>query len=976
MRRVLFLSYIELSNSRINFKVKSFIEAEGIYPADITKKSRRFKMTCSGLKTFLSVLTISIIIFFSSTTYASKDKVAVLIDSSLYTEVSVKFDRYIQEVQERFPVSFIIFNTQNWNSQTPVTIRNFLIQKYQEEGIKGALLVGQIPYAIWKQTYGTNEGISSVFYEDMDGSFQDTNSDGKYDYHTFGENEGTEIWVCWMRPPSSNPSFYLNRLFDKAHDYYTGAFVTNKMAFVAAHQDYDGNIYNSTLATAPRLEAIYGVGNVITDGVGADLTYATDVMNQLTTVGFEIYDTWQHASSTYQQWDSGGHFSSQIMTMDNATHTAGSLITFIYGCHSADFHLAPGSTSSNVTCAAAYPFGTSIGQAGTGTSWSYGTEYKYMVMEAMRIDDCYLGEGWGRMENFVESASFVRNRYPDRDPSKECAGNNLIGNPFLIIKYSATADSDDDGIPDWWEYRHSKPTYSGCIGLKRWVADSSSDNDGDGYTNLEEYLRGTDPTKPDNTKPYTPVLVSPPDGAYGLSMTPTLVASGFSDPDGDSHFASHWQVDDDANFLSPVWDTGDNYPATTQVTVPEGILTEGTYYWRVRYKDERLWSNWSLPRCFDTHIGVTFYVSDISDPLEDGTLEHPFDTIQEAIDIAFNGDMVVVLDGIYRGEGNREIDFLGKSILVKSKNGALRTIIDCEGAGRGFFFHLGETSNSVLDGFTITNGFSPIDAGAIYCENSSPIIKNCIMTGNTSTVGGAIASYVCDNLQIINCLIADNNSSFIGGGLAFGEATVTITSCTISNNEIDSVEGFGGGIYSSESNVNLINCIVWDNYPQEIFIDGSIPVTADYSDIKGESVYPGTSNINSDPLFASNLSGTYYLSHADIQGVQSPCVNAGSDSSENTGLNKMTTRTDDGYDTGVVDMGFHYPVFIEVVITSMAISDENLTIQWNTRSGASYTVQWSTDMLNWNNIPVGETGTWTDTDIGGYQNKFYRIFEQ
>ena len=62
-------------------------------------------------------------------------------------------------------------------------------------------------------------------------------------------------------------------------------------------------------------------------------------------------------------------------------------------------------------------------------------------------------------------------------------------------------------------------------------------------------------------------------------------------------------------------------------------------------------------------------------------------------------------------------------------------------------------------------------------------------------------------------------------------------------------------------------------------------------------------------------------------------------------------------------------------ITSIEMTDDDVTIRWNTLPGVSYTVQWSTDMENWNNVPVGETDTWTDTDVTETA-KLYRVFEQ
>jgi hypothetical protein len=55
------------------------------------------------------------------------------------------------------------------------------------------------------------------------------------------------------------------------------------------------------------------------------------------------------------------------------------------------------------------------------------------------------------------------------------------GWPFLRSQ-PAPADTDNDGMPDSWERRHQlNPTNS---------ADGAADRNGDGYTNLEEYLNG------------------------------------------------------------------------------------------------------------------------------------------------------------------------------------------------------------------------------------------------------------------------------------------------------------------------------------------------------------------------------------------------------------------------------------------------------------------------------------------------------
>jgi Zn-dependent metalloprotease len=60
---------------------------------------------------------------------------------------------------------------------------------------------------------------------------------------------------------------------------------------------------------------------------------------------------------------------------------------------------------------------------------------------------------------------------------------------FESLALDAFLDSDQDGMPDFWEDRYGLD--------KNDPADAAFDNDGDGLSNLDEYLARTDPTNPD-----------------------------------------------------------------------------------------------------------------------------------------------------------------------------------------------------------------------------------------------------------------------------------------------------------------------------------------------------------------------------------------------------------------------------------------------------------------------------------------------
>lgn len=89
----------------------------------------------------------------------------------------------------------------------------------------------------------------------------------------------------------------------------------------------------------------------------------------------------------------------------------------------------------------------------------------------------------------------------------------------------------------------------------------------------------------------------------------------------------------------------------------------------------------------------------------DGTGDFP--NIQSAIDAARTGDTIELADGVFRGEGNRDIDYRGLAITVRSRSGDPESCtIDCEGTEldthRGFFFLSGEGPESLLRDLTIT----------------------------------------------------------------------------------------------------------------------------------------------------------------------------------------------------------------------------------------------------------------------------------
>jgi len=128
-------------------------------------------------------------------------RVANLVDEGIYTLIKDNLTRYKDDVNLRTKAEFIDI-TGSWT--TPEEVRTELTRLWTDKDITGAILWGYLPYAKWCMVHsdGSEEKVPiPVFYEDLDGSFIDVNSDGYYDKHIWGENDGCEIWVSHVMPP-------------------------------------------------------------------------------------------------------------------------------------------------------------------------------------------------------------------------------------------------------------------------------------------------------------------------------------------------------------------------------------------------------------------------------------------------------------------------------------------------------------------------------------------------------------------------------------------------------------------------------------------------------------------------------------------------------------------------------------------------------------------------------------------------------
>ncbi|MCF7810207.1 tandem-95 repeat protein, partial [bacterium] len=221
-----------------------------------------------------------------------------------------------------------------------------------------------------------------------------------------------------------------------------------------------------------------------------------------------------------------------------------------------------------------------------------------------------------------------------------------------------------------------------------------------------------------------------------------------------------------------------------------------------------------------------------------------FETIQDAINAAQEGDTVLVQPGRYV----ENIFIIAKNITVASlylttgdDTFIERTIIDGDEIGSVVNIRNDVTPEGILCGFTITNGRSNY-GGGLYINASEPTLDHLLIVDNVAVRhGGGIYSTQVSDPVLVNLTVANNTAQLGNGGIS-----------TFNN-----------------SDASIINSIFWGN--DRVGMPDNMPIT--YSDIQGG--YGGTGNINQDPGWVDEGRGDFHLTE------DSPCIDTGDPDSRN-----------------------------------------------------------------------------------------------
>jgi len=270
----------------------------------------------------------------------------------------------------------------------------------------------------------------------------------------------------------------------------------------------------------------------------------------------------------------------------------------------------------------------------------------------------------------------------------------------------------------------------------------------------------------------------------------------------------------------------------------------------------------------------------------------------------------------------------GGGIYCESSNPRLKNVEISENRASfwGGGIYLLNSSPSIED-VTISRNVCGRGAGITCSSYSSPTLTNVKVIGNlASEHGGGIECVVNSNPKLINVIISENRANTNGGGIhCLNQIMPVLVNVTMSRNV---AYGNGGGIYCTNSSPILINSVLWENKPHEIYFaeyslnDSANSIMISHSNIRGGEeeiitndkgiVYWLIGNINKKPLFVDAENGNFQLQE------NSPCIDAGTTFFVWEG-DTLVDLPDATYESDAPDMGaFESPYSLVV--------DENVII--------------------------------------------------
>jgi hypothetical protein len=329
------------------------------------------------------------------------------------------------------------------------------------------------------------------------------------------------------------------------------------------------------------------------------------------------------------------------------------------------------------------------------------------------------------------------------------------------------SDADGDGMPDSWEL-----TYFNTL-----ARDGQGDFDGDGLSDLDEFLQGKDPTR--TNAPGAPEIFSPEDETEVAELQPRLMVTNSIDPDGDPVTYDFELYSDETMTVLVAGQTDvSETPQTTAWSIPQELLDNTWHFWRVRATDGYGFSQWAYGAFFVNRANDApgpFYVSSPSDQTE-VTVTTPLLEVTNSVDV--DRDVLTYSFEVHGDRNMAGAPIAGATAVAQGADGSTSWTLDKPLSDNAWYYwrgvatdeHGASTETAVASFFVNTANDAPAPPAVLYPANGSEValLEMDLMVSNAADLDGDPLTYFFE-LDRVNTF--DSASKTSSGSVTEGLTT-------------------------------------------------------------------------------------------------------------------------------------------------------------------------------------------------------------